>query len=47
VGIAELLFVASVLVPAAVVVAGLVVTLLPLKASPSRIDEDRADFVSH
>jgi hypothetical protein len=46
-GIAELLFVASVFVPPAVLVVCIVVTLLPLKAAPSRVDENRADPVSH
>jgi hypothetical protein len=46
-GLAELLFVASVFVPPAVLLVCIVVTLLPLKAAPSRIHEDRADFVSH
>jgi hypothetical protein len=46
-GLAELLFVASVSVPPAVLVVCIVMTLLPLKAAPSRIHEDRADSVSH
>jgi len=43
----DLLFVASVLVPPAVLVLCIVAMLLPVKASPSRSHEARVDTVSN